>query len=448
MELIKGRIRDTFFRRVRRKFEKEYLEIAGLSDKNALNGFIDQKRNELFLHAYKHNRYYRRIFKQIGLIQNGEVDPFRIPDIPILTKDIIRKNHTELISDDYQTRKWFYNSSGGSTGEPVRLMQDDVYLRWRTATNYYYYRNILDIEEPTVRKVLLWGSERDIFKGSVGLRAKAQNWLSNVVFLNSLRMTEQDIERYINTINSVKPEIIRGYAASLYELCRHAEKKKLSIYTPKIIGSTAESLSDSMRETIQSCFGTKIYNFYGSREVSNLAGECKDGLMHPFMFWNYQEILDSRNQSVKTNEEGRVIVTNLFNYSMPLIRYEIGDMAILGPENCSCGNILPTVKKITGRVTDNFVLKNGTTIHGGYFRRLLFTEDWVEQFQIIQEDYDKIKLLVVTRGEVPERCKHDIDAKIRLVMGQECRIKWNFVDDIPKTPSGKYLYTKSLVWRS
>lgn len=94
-------------------FEKEYLEITGLSDKSTLNGFTEQKRNELFPHAYKYNRYYHRVFKQIGLIQSGEIDASKTPDISISTKDIIRKNHTELISD-YQTRKWFYNSSGGS----------------------------------------------------------------------------------------------------------------------------------------------------------------------------------------------------------------------------------------------------------------------------------------------------------------------------------------------
>lgn len=240
---------------------------------------------------------------------------------------------------------------------------------------------------------------------------------------------------------------MRGYAGSLYALCQYAEKKKKPLYTPKVVVSTAESLSDIMREVIQSSFGTKVYNFYGSREVSNLAGECKEGLMHPFMFWNYQEILDSHNQPVKEDEEGRVIVTNLFNYSMPIIRYEIGDMAIRGSDKCVCSNALPTLKKVTGRITDNFVLENGTIIYGEYFTHLFFKEKWVEKFQIIQEDYDRIRLVIVAKGKVPNHSMHDINEKIRLVMGQGCKIKWDFVDDIPKTPNGKYMYTKSLVWR-
>lgn len=427
-------------------FEREYREIASLSE-NTLHKYLKQKRNDLFLHACEHNRYYHRIFKQIGLIKNGKVDPSRIPDIPLLTKNIIRKNQQDLISNDYQTRKWFYNSSGGSTGEPIRLIQDDVYLRWRSATNYYYYKNILGIEEPTVKKVLLWGSERDLFKGGIGFKAKIQSRLSNTVFLNSFRMTEWDIERYINAINSFKPEIVRGYAGSLYELCRYAERKKLPLYTPKVVVSAAESLSDMMREMIQSNFGTKVYNFYGSREVSNLAGECKEGLMHLFMFWNYQEILDQHNQPVKEGEEGRVVVTNFFNYSMPLIRYEIGDTAILGPVKCSCGNILPTIRKVTGRVTDHFALKNGTVIHGEYFTHLFYLKDWVEKFQVIQEDYETIRILLVPSSEENQMDKKIIEAKIKLVMGSDSKVVWDIVDDIPKTPSGKYLYTKSMVWR-
>ena len=101
-----------------------------------------------------------------------------------------------------------------------------------------------------------------------------------------------------------------------------------------MVGSAAETLTDEMRDQIERVFGRKLYNFYGSREVSNLAGECKDGLMHSFAFWNYQELLGEHNRPVKQGEEGKVVVTNLFNYSMPMIRYEIADMAVLGTERC------------------------------------------------------------------------------------------------------------------
>jgi len=451
MEKIEYLIRKVNFNLLKKRFESEYLQISALSDRDSLNTFITQKRNDLYLHAYTHSRYYHEIFQQIGLVRDGTVDLSRIAEIPILTKDIIRKHHQDLISDDYQTRNWFYNSSGGSTGEPIRLIQDDIYLKWGSATNYFYFKNILDIDEPTAKKVVLWGSERDLFKGSMGYKAKIQNWLSNTVFLNSFRMSGQDIEQYIHTINTFKPEIIRGYAGSLLELCRYAEQEKKPLYSPRIVVSAAENLSDTMRDVIESNFGTKVYNFYGSREVSNLAGECKNGLLHLFQFWNYVEVLTKDNQPVREGEEGRVIVTNLYNYSLPLIRYEIGDMAILGQEKCSCGQILPTLKKVTGRITDHFMLENGTTVPAEFFIHLLgvvcYEQGGFEKFQVIQEEYNEIQINVVTRKEISDQYKNDINEKIRVVMGPECKIIWNIVDDIPKTPSGKYLYTKSVMWR-
>ncbi len=448
---IDDMVRKIGFNYIKKRFENEYLEISNLSERDLLDKFINEKMNELILHADKHCRYYHKIFQKIDLISDGAIDISHIADIPILTKKIIRENYQDLISDDYQTRKWFNNSSGGSTGEPIRLIQDDKYLNWGAATNYFYFKNILGIEEPIVKKIILWGSERDLIKGSIGNKAKIQNWLSNTVFLNSFRMTEQDIERYIRTINSFKPEMIRGYAGSLFELCRYAEQKRIPLHHPKIVVSAAEYLSDPMRDVIESNMGAKVYNFYGSREVSNLAGECKNGLLHPFLFWNYLEVLDQDNQPVREGEEGRVIVTNLFNYSMPLIRYEIGDIAVVGPEKCSCGNILPTFKKVTGRITEHFLLKNGTTVPAEFFIHLLgvvcYEGGGFEKFQVIQEDYEKIRINVVTRKEISDQYKNDVNENIRIVMGPLCKITWDIVDDIPKTQSGKYQYTKSLMRR-
>jgi len=424
---------------LRRNFEKQYSEAKRINQEKYLK--------DLLLHVYHNVPYYNRVFREIGIIKDADVDLSKFSRIPILTKEIMRKYHEELISKDYTTRRWYYNSSGGSTGEPTRFIQDGQYDKWIKATNKYYYQDMLGIDEVNVKKVILWGSERDIFKGSIGLKTKIINWLTNTVFLNSFKMAEEDMVDYIKIMNSYRPELIQGYAGSLYELCRYAEKKKLKIHTPKILVSEAETLSDEMREKIETIFGTKLYDFYGSRETSSLAGECKYGLIHIFMFNNYIEILDSRNQPVKEGEEGRVIVTALHNYAMPFIRYEIGDMAVLGPEKCECGNPLPTLKKITGRVTDYFIREDGTIVSGTALTLTFNLKDWVKAFQIIQEDYKKIKILIVRSGNVNESEKKDIEWKIKFLLGGDCKITWEFVDEIPKTKSGKYLYIKSLLWR-
>ena len=427
---------------LRRNFGKQHSEAKLINQEKYLKN--------LLLHAYHNVPYYNRIFREIEIIKDADVDLSKFDKIPILTKEIMREHHEELLSKDYMTRKWYYNSSGGSTGEPTRFIQDAYYKKWTNATNKYYYRDMLGIDELNIKKVILWGSERDLFKGSIGLKAKVGSWLINTVRLNSFKMTEEDMGLYIKIINSYKPDLISGYAGSLYELCRYAERKNMAVYTPKVVASAAETLRDEMRQKIEAVFGTKLYDFYGSREAASIAGECKYGLMHMFMFNNYVEILDNNNQLVSEGEEGKVIVTNLHNYSMPFIRYEIGDMAVFGPERCKCGNPLPTLKKITGRITDHFVKEDGTIIPAEFFIHLIgvvCNKGFIKKFQVIQEEYKRIKLLIILEGTISESEKRDIEDKIKLVMENDCKIVWEFVDEIPKTESGKYLYTKSLVWR-
>jgi len=386
----------------------------------------------------------------MGIVNEGTVHLSKFSEIPVLTKDMLRENYQDLISSDYKTRKPYYNSTGGSTGEPTRFIQDNLYAKWGKAASYYWYKDIIGIDEPRAKKVILWGSDRDLFQGGIGWKAKIANWMNNTILLNSFRMTEADMGHYIGIINNYKPDLIRGYAGSLYELCKYAERNNMNICTPKAVISSAETLRDEMRCKIETVFGTKVYNHYGSREANNLAGECKEGMMHVLAFHNYIEVLDNRNQPVAEGKEGRVIATNLHNYSMPLIRYEIGDTIVVGSQQCNCRNILPMCKKISGRIMDHFIRQDGTVIPAEFFIHLIGVVSnarFIKKFQVIQEDYQRIKILVVPQGDIEDYTKRDIENKIRQVMGHDCMIIWEFVDKIYATKSGKYLYTKSLVRR-
>jgi len=401
----------------------------------------------LLIHAEEKVPYYHSLLKNFDIISDGTVNIEKFQNIPLMTKEIIRSNPKSLISNDYINRRAYYQTSGGSTGEPVKLMHDKAYQKGRNAVNYYYYRDILGIDWYEIKKIFLWGSLRDILKNKPSFKSKISHWINNIVFLNSFRMTERDMEQYIGVINSYKPELIFGYAGSLHELSKFASKNHLHIRSPNYVVSAAETLRDDMRADIEEAFGTKVYNFYGSREVSNLAGECSKGLMHTFDFWNYLEVLDDDNRPVKEGEEGKVVVTNLVNYSMPLIRYEIGDLAIRGPVQCTCGCNLATLKMVTGRTSDPFIKKDGTILHTGYFTHLFYFREWIHSFQIIQEEYLKIRIRFVPCGVIKPQEKADIEEKIRFVMGNDCAIIWEIVEEIPKTSNGKYLYRISYVWR-
>ena len=427
---------------------RQYAEIRALTSAERTANFLRDHLQKILVHAYHNVPYYNRVLRQAGVItQDDEVDLSKFGRVSILTKEIIRAQGANLLSSDRGTRRWHYNSSGGSTGEPLRFIQDEVYNRWGDAAAYYWYKDILGIDEPDVKKVILWGSERDLFQGGMGWKARMANWLTNTVFLNSFRMTEEDMDRYIQKINSCKPDLIRGYAGSLYELCRYAERNGRELHTPKVVISAAETLHDDTRQQIERVFGTRVYDFYGSREANNLAGECRKGLMHILAFHNLVEVLDDQNRPVKEGAEGRVVVTNLHNHSMPFIRYDIGDMAVLGPDRCECVSPLPTLRRVTGRITDHFVKEDGTIVSGSALTLTFNLKDWVKAFQIMQEDYKRVRILIVAQGDPDSREKDEVERKILFLLGQDCQITWEFVDEIPGSQSGKHLYIKSLLRR-
>lgn len=429
-------------------FREQYKKIQKIKSKEDLELFTKNQLKQMLTHCYENVPYYRKKFSHLGIISVNDIEKISLKQIPILTKKDIRDHFSEMSSRDIHSRKWYFNSSGGSTGEPVRLIQDSDYRNWNHATNTYYHEKMLGIKRIIAKEVRLWGNERDIFHGGYGIQKILQNHFTNTVLLNSFRMKDSDIEQYISIINKLKPEYVRGYAGSLFELSSFSQSHKILLYSPKVVASAAETLTQDMRDIIEKGFKTKIYDFYGSRETENLAGECVNGLLHIFSFNNIIEIVDENNQPVREGEEGRILVTTLHNYSMPLLRYDIGDMGIKGPEFCSCGNILPTLKSVTGRVTDHFKLKNGSQVPAEFFIHLLgvvCNKGEIKKFQIIQEDYNKIRIDVVSHNNISDGFFHEIDKKIRVVMGFDCEITWNFVDEIPKTKSGKYRYTISKV---
>ncbi|MDD3127287.1 MAG: hypothetical protein PHT27_06700 [Candidatus Izemoplasmatales bacterium] len=407
-----------------KRFFKNYNETKLTKDNKSLT----DKYLQLLLIQAQQNPFYKNSSYQ------------RLTDYPILTKEIIRKDYLPLYIN--RSKKGIVtNTSGGSTGEPILIYQDRNYIDWSYATMMYYLQDVRQVNT-FCKKVILWGSEKDIFK-QMNLKGKLSNFLNNQTFLNSFLMDYNKIKEYIEVINKEKPVFLKGYAGSLYEVAKFINKENISVYSPKFIYSSAEELKDFMRAEIESAFKCPVYDFYGSREVSAMAAELHKNEYLIFSFDNFIEVLDENNNEVLPGEEGRLVITNLHNYYFPLIRYEIGDTAIKGDLNKEYN--LPTLKKITGRTTDHFKTSTGKIVHGEYFTHLFYFRDWVDLFQVVQESFKKITIyIVLIDGKEPNtKDKEDIDSKIKLVVGKDTIIDWKFVTSIQKTKQGKHRYTIS-----
>jgi phenylacetate-CoA ligase len=198
-------------------------------------------------------------------------------------------------------------------------------------------------------------------------------------------------------------------------------------------------LYDYQRKEIEQAFGCPVYNFYGSREVNNIAAECSthEGL-HIFASGRIIEIVDDNGKSLPSGEIGYIAVTDLTNFSFPFIRYRNGDMASIKKEPCSCGRNYPLLNDIAGREYDIMTF-GGRYIHGQFFPNLFYQQPDVRQFQVIQETADRLLIRVVAP-------KRQLDVaylkkKVREKAGQDVQIDVEFVDKIPCLKSGKYRFT-------
>jgi phenylacetate-CoA ligase len=399
----------------------------------------------LLRHSRENVPYYARLLKGTSIKQSDDEDPRdSLRRLPILTKAMIRDNFADLQSTDCSRRKCFANTSGGSTGEPVRLIQDADYRDHSSALSYLCTDMLgCDPGQPVVR---LWGNEREL-EGTKSRKARFFNWLTNTVWLNAFRMSPDRMRNFIQTLNQQRPRLVVAYAQAIYELARFAEQEGLVVERQRAVLTSAGTLYPFMREKISRVFGCEVYNLYGSREVSDIAWE-RPGMSGLWVapWGNFVEILDDNAQPVEPGAEGNIVVTCLMNHAMPLIRYWIGDRGALlsDPRGEKAG--AQVLKHVSGRNVDVFRTRDHTLIDGEYFTHLLYFRPWVWKFQVVQKSPEDVLFKIVSNNGQPARSELDeIAASSRLVMGADCRINFEFLKELPPHPSGKFRYTISEV---
>ncbi len=408
-----------------------------------------RKLYELLKYASENIPYYKRVVQERGIKIREDCVFDDLRKFPFLTKKIIREHFDELYK--FRNKTYYLNHSGGSTGEPVEFYQDREYASWSHAVTLLF--NEWAFCPIGSRVVKLWGSERDVFQGSQGLRGKLSGLVHNVRLINAFNMSEQEMESFVRFLERWKPVMLLAYVEPLYEVAKLTIRKRWKVYPPRSIMTAAGTLFPDFREQIQAAFEAPVFDRYGSREVGGIACECdRHQGLHISLTTHFLEIVGADGERCRNGEVGEIVVTSLTNYTMPFIRYRIGDRAAMSDESCSCGRGMPMLKNIEGRSTSSFRNQRGDIIAPEYFIHLigvlLNKKGIIEKFQVIQEDWDFIVVKLVVNSSdkyVLQPLLAEIEKKIQLVMGQKTRVEFALVDNIPPSPSGKYLYTISNV---
>lgn len=379
-----------------------------------------RKLRILIKHCYENVPYYNKVFKERNLKPDDIKSREDLQKLPELTRGIIRENFRNLLTIGFPRKSLILTATTGSTGRPLRFFHDADSARWINAAvmrsfhwaGYRYFDKLVNFSG-------LASSGQMVFPSKPWQRQMAAS---------PLGADERKMRAVLNYMKWFRPKGIRGYATSLYMLAKENEEVKLNFAI-----SSSEMLFPYYRKTIEQKFGCSVFDNYSSREFM-IAAECSQHKGYHITAENCIVEFVKDGEQVSPGEVGRILVTDLTRYGMPLIRYSMGDLGKPSNEDCSCGRGLPMLKSLEGRVTDIIVTPSGKFLSSSAM--IPFMERDIEQFQIVKRT-ENLLLIRIVKG--PTYVEKDTEIIVGFLKKHvdDMEIKVEFVDNIPPAESGK-----------
>ncbi|MFC1968358.1 phenylacetate--CoA ligase family protein [Chloroflexota bacterium] len=401
----------------------------------------NQRLRKLIKHVYEYVPYYRRIFEDRTLKPSDIECSTDLTKLPVLTKQIIRENYSSLVAKNISSGQMRKIYTSGSTGEPFMFYAEK---RERTTRSYASSQRAYGWSGYRIGdKLVHIGETLEYHSTFEKIKETVKNYFERIKIFNVPAMFMGKIPLVAREIEDFQPEYIRGSPSIIYLIARFLEKEGTNKLRPKAILTIAEKVEDYQRDLFQKVFLCEAYSLYSTHEAPIIASECSRHSGYHITAENIiVEIVDNQSTPAPVGEEGSILVTNLYNYAMPFIRYDIGDVGAMSDQVCSCGRSLPILMKLDGRIQDSILIKDGRSIPGiALHQNFLARLEGVVQWQIVQESYEKVLVKVVLDRVYPKLHMHKLTSAIvahfRPILGNDMVIIVEFVDQIPLTSSGK-----------
>ena len=424
-----------------RFFEKYFkgLEESQWYSTDKLLELQFKKLKQFIKYAYENVTFYNELFKKVRFDPDKNLKDYEdIRKISLLDKETVRQNLDKLRSVNYSKRNIMTLHTSGTTGKSLTIyLSNECYQR-------EYAFNWLHRSWGGIRRgdrIATIGSHPVAPINKMTPPFWVRNDYENQLLFSSYHITKENLKYYIEELEKFQPKFIHGFPSSIYLLASFIEDNSINGIRPECIFLSSETLLDYQRAVIEEAFDCKVFMWYGNTEIVANIVECEHGRLHIKHEHSYIEFLGKNDNPVDFGEEGRMVCTGFGNYAMPLIRYDVGDVAIPINESCPCGRGGMLVKKVVGRVEDYIITPDGRYI--GRLDNIFKETPHVFEAQIIQKELSKITLNIVPHRGYTKKEEKNILKEARNKLGNQIEIEIKLVKEIPRLPNGKFPFIVS-----
>lgn len=403
-------------------FKKHYDEIKHLQENARSPEAVAQKANyleQLLSHAVQTTPFYAPF----------KCDKQHLSWFPVLNKQLVRDNMDSFLSETYKGRELKVVTTSGSTGYPFSVYKDPTKLLRHAAENIYFFEDVGHKVGDRLYYLRVWNK--------INKKSTLTAWMENLIMIETGNLCDEQVHRLINRLSKDRtPKVLLGFASSFEQISSKLGDIGDGLHHIQGIVTISEALSDQAREILKGFFHCPVVSRYSNMEngfvANQLTGSEGDYVVNESGY--FVELLKmEEDKPAEQGEKGRIVVTDLFNYAMPLIRYDTGDIGVYKEKN---DNGISLLSAIEGRKTDMIYNTKGEMLSPHTITNTMWAYNRdVLQFQFIQDTQREYTLRLNMRNHID--IERELQRDLRRYLGEDAEIIIDYVSEIPQLNSGK-----------
>ena len=403
---------------------------------------LQEKRlREIIEHAYSNVPLYKEKFDAAGVKPEQIKSLVDLQKLPFTTKQEVRDGMPERsIARGFGPGNCIRASTSGTSGGSMPVFYDKRFMDYCMAAWRFRKKLAIGVKPWQKTMVITYGGlmasrrDPDQSEGMAGTKRKSlgRESLGPVVRLlrgrESLVTVGTDADEVLDQMIKYDPKFIRGTPSYLRLLAEAMADRGMEGLVDKVVRTEGEVQDEETRRYLESSFKCTVFDEYSSWDFGNGAWQCakREG-HHIDADLLIMEVVRG-NESASPGEMGEIVVTNLLNFAMPLIRYRVGDLGVLDDKTCSCGRGLPLLKSIEGRRADCFALPGGQLVTPLTIMNAIQGTPGVSRYQAVQDSKNKVRIEVMRRENDPTVSNDALAARCHRVLGGDVEIEVSFTD--------------------